>query len=134
MDIRRRLVELDLVALLPVSAMSLENLPRAPVKELLGVLISTAAGAPLRNGQALAVLCTQPAAAVMVARAGRALRELGRAQVEIAPVPGVVTGTVAVGLLESAADLLAGELISTVQQGSVSRKMSPRGIECGATL
>src|ERR1700751_4496540 len=41
------------------------------------------------------------AGAVMVDRARRALRELGRARAEIQPTPGVIAGSVSVGLLES---------------------------------
>ena len=54
------------------------------------------------------------AGAVMVERAGRALRELGRARAEITPPPGVVGGVVTVGLLESAVDLIAGRLTAAV--------------------
>jgi LysR family transcriptional regulator, nitrogen assimilation regulatory protein len=47
-------------------------------------------------------------------RARRALTELDRARAELAPEPGVVTGIVTVGLLESAAELLATSLVSAV--------------------
>jgi DNA-binding transcriptional LysR family regulator len=57
------------------------------------------------------------AGAVMVERAGRALRELGRARAEITPPPGVVGGLVTVGLLESAVDLIAGPLTSAILDG-----------------
>lgn len=49
-------------------------------------------------------------------RARRALTELDRARAEIAPVPGVVTGLVAVGLLESTAELLAEPLVAAVRR------------------
>jgi LysR family transcriptional regulator, nitrogen assimilation regulatory protein len=49
-------------------------------------------------------------------RARRALTELDRARAEIAPPPGIVTGLVAVGLLESTAELLADPLIAAIRQ------------------
>jgi LysR family nitrogen assimilation transcriptional regulator len=49
-------------------------------------------------------------------RARRALTELDRARAEIAPAPGIVTGLVAVGLLESTAELLAEPLVSAVRR------------------
>ncbi|WP_246868613.1 LysR family transcriptional regulator [Saccharopolyspora sp. ASAGF58] len=54
------------------------------------------------------------AGAVMVDRARRALNELERARAEVQPTPGVVTGVVTVGLLESATDLLAEPLVSAI--------------------
>ncbi|MFE1172517.1 LysR substrate-binding domain-containing protein [Streptomyces sp. NPDC058773] len=51
---------------------------------------------------------------VMVERARRALTELDRARAEIQPAPGVVTGIVTLGLLESTADLLAAPLVSAL--------------------
>lgn len=56
------------------------------------------------------------AGAVMVDRARRALNELERARVELQPTPGVVTGLVTVGLLESTTDLLAEPLVSVMAQ------------------
>ncbi|GHB73636.1 LysR family transcriptional regulator [Streptomyces viridiviolaceus] len=58
----------------------------------------------------------QPTAAgtVMVERARRALNELERARAEIQPTPGVVSGIVTVGLLDSASNLLAEPLASAV--------------------
>jgi DNA-binding transcriptional LysR family regulator len=47
-------------------------------------------------------------------RARRALTELDRARAELTPTPGAVTGIVTVGLLESAAELLAEPLVSAV--------------------
>ncbi|MBP2328002.1 DNA-binding transcriptional LysR family regulator [Kibdelosporangium banguiense] len=47
-------------------------------------------------------------------RARRALTELDRARAELAPTQGVITGIVTVGLLESAAELLAEPLVSAV--------------------
>jgi LysR family transcriptional regulator, nitrogen assimilation regulatory protein len=47
-------------------------------------------------------------------RARRALTELDRARAELMPTPGAVTGIVTVGLLESAAELLAEPLVSAV--------------------
>jgi LysR family transcriptional regulator, nitrogen assimilation regulatory protein len=47
-------------------------------------------------------------------RARRALTELERARVELTPTPGVVTGIVTVGLLESTAELLTEPLVSAV--------------------
>jgi LysR family transcriptional regulator, nitrogen assimilation regulatory protein len=49
-------------------------------------------------------------------RARRALTELDRARAELAPPPGAVTGMVAVGLLESTAELLAGPLVSAIRR------------------
>jgi LysR family transcriptional regulator, nitrogen assimilation regulatory protein len=49
-------------------------------------------------------------------RARRALAELDRARAEIAPAPGIVTGLVAVGLLESTAELLAEPLLSAIRR------------------
>ncbi|WP_433716326.1 LysR family transcriptional regulator [Nocardia sp. CA-084685] len=54
------------------------------------------------------------AGTVMVERARRALHELDRARAELRPAPGVVTGVVSVGLLESAADLLTEPLVSAL--------------------
>ncbi|QUH03665.1 LysR family transcriptional regulator [Saccharopolyspora erythraea] len=54
------------------------------------------------------------AGAVMVDRARRALTELERARAEVQPTPGVVTGVVTVGLLESTTDLLAEPLVSAI--------------------
>ncbi|USX53942.1 LysR family transcriptional regulator [Lentzea sp. HUAS12] len=47
-------------------------------------------------------------------RARRALTEIERARAELAPTPGVVTGIVTVGLLESAADLLTEPLVTAI--------------------
>ncbi|WP_344943118.1 LysR family transcriptional regulator [Actinomadura miaoliensis] len=55
-----------------------------------------------------------PAGAIMIDRARRALGELERARAEIRPSPGTVTGIVTVGLLESAADLLAEPLVAAL--------------------
>lgn len=54
------------------------------------------------------------AGATLVERARRALNELERARAEIQPTPGVVTGIVTVGLLDSASDLLAEPLVSAL--------------------
>lgn len=54
------------------------------------------------------------AGALLVARARRALHELERARAEVRPSPGVLTGAVTVGLLDSAADLLAEPLVSAL--------------------
>ncbi|OXY91783.1 LysR family transcriptional regulator [Streptomyces diastatochromogenes] len=54
------------------------------------------------------------AGAIMVDRARRALNELERARAEVRPAPGVVTGIVTVGLLESTAELLAEPLVRAV--------------------
>ncbi|MFI1337742.1 LysR substrate-binding domain-containing protein [Streptomyces sp. NPDC020845] len=52
--------------------------------------------------------------AIMVDRARRALKKLERARVEVQPTPGVVTGIVTVGLLESTTELLAEPLVSAL--------------------
>ncbi|MGW3567549.1 LysR family transcriptional regulator [Streptomyces sp. NPDC000941] len=54
------------------------------------------------------------AGAIMVDRARRALNELERARAEVQPTPGVVTGIVTVGLLESTTELLAEPLVSAL--------------------
>lgn len=54
------------------------------------------------------------AGAIMVGRARRALNELERARAEVQPTPGVVTGIVTLGLLESTSDLLAEPLVTAV--------------------
>ncbi len=54
------------------------------------------------------------AGTTLVERARRALAELDRARAEIQPTPGVVTGIVTVGLLDSASDLLAEPLVSAL--------------------
>jgi LysR family transcriptional regulator, nitrogen assimilation regulatory protein len=54
------------------------------------------------------------AGTALAERARRALAELERARAEIAPIPGAVTGIVTVGLLESAAELLAEPLVSAL--------------------
>ncbi|MEU6602846.1 LysR family transcriptional regulator, partial [Streptomyces flaveolus] len=51
---------------------------------------------------------------IMLDRARRALTELERARAEVQPTLGAVTGIVTVGLLESAADLLAEPLVSAL--------------------
>ncbi|MFF1691928.1 MULTISPECIES: LysR family transcriptional regulator [unclassified Streptomyces] len=58
----------------------------------------------------------QPTAAgtTMVDRARRALNELERARAELQPTPGVVSGIVTVGLLDSASNLLAEPLASAI--------------------
>lgn len=56
------------------------------------------------------------AGASLADRARRVLHELDRARAELAPTPGVVTGIVTVGLLESAAELLAEPLVSAVRR------------------
>ncbi|WP_328609143.1 LysR family transcriptional regulator [Amycolatopsis sp. NBC_00345] len=48
----------------------------------------------------------------LAGRARRALAELERARAELAPEPGVVTGIVSIGLLESTAGLLAEPLVA----------------------
>jgi DNA-binding transcriptional LysR family regulator len=62
-----------------------------------------------RQGMALTA-----AGVVMAGRARRALRELGLAQVEIAPTPAAVRGVVAVGLPDGLAELICGPLIAAV--------------------
>jgi DNA-binding transcriptional LysR family regulator len=54
------------------------------------------------------------AGANLAARARRALAELERARAELAPSPGVITGVVTLGLLESAAALIAEPMLSAV--------------------
>ncbi|MFF0696583.1 LysR family transcriptional regulator [Streptomyces sp. NPDC003236] len=55
-----------------------------------------------------------PAGTTMVERARRALNELERARAELLPTPGVVSGIVTVGLLDSASNLLAERLVSAI--------------------
>jgi LysR family nitrogen assimilation transcriptional regulator len=55
-----------------------------------------------------------PAGIGLADRARRALAELDRARAELAPTPGVLTGIVAVGLLESTVGILAAPLVSAV--------------------
>jgi LysR family nitrogen assimilation transcriptional regulator len=59
-------------------------------------------------------MITTEAGAVLVDRARRALVELDRARAEIRPQPGVVSGTVRVGLLESVMDFVVEPLVSAV--------------------
>jgi DNA-binding transcriptional LysR family regulator len=54
------------------------------------------------------------AGASLADRARRALAELDRARAELAPAPGVITGIVSVGLLESTAELLTEPLVAAV--------------------
>jgi len=70
-------------------------------------------GIPLfeRTGQGMR---PTEAGAIMVDRARRALNELERARAEVQPTPGVVTGIVTLGLLESTSDLLAESLVTTL--------------------
>jgi LysR family transcriptional regulator, nitrogen assimilation regulatory protein len=49
-------------------------------------------------------------------RARRALAELDRARTELTPAPGVVTGVVSVGLLESTADLVTEPLVAALRR------------------
>lgn len=51
---------------------------------------------------------------VVIEHARRALGELERARAEVRPSPGMVTGIVTVGLLESTADLLSGPLVAAL--------------------
>lgn len=55
------------------------------------------------------------AGVALAERARRALTELERARAELTPAPGVVTGIVTLGLLESTAALLAEPLVSAVR-------------------
>jgi DNA-binding transcriptional LysR family regulator len=57
-----------------------------------------------------------PAGEVLVDRARRALLELERATAQIRPEPGHVTGIVAVGVLESLADLIPAALATAVRE------------------
>jgi DNA-binding transcriptional LysR family regulator len=57
---------------------------------------------------------TTESGALLVERAQRALNELERARAEIQPTPGIVTGIVTVGLLDSVVDLLAEPLVSAI--------------------
>ncbi|NUU21644.1 MAG: LysR family transcriptional regulator, partial [Streptomycetaceae bacterium] len=57
---------------------------------------------------------TTEAGAAVVERARRALRELERARAEARPVPGVASGIVSLGLLESTSDLLAEPLVTAI--------------------
>ncbi|WP_231644994.1 LysR family transcriptional regulator [Sciscionella sediminilitoris] len=59
---------------------------------------------------------TTEAGSALVERARRALTELDRARAELAPTPGVVTGIVTLGLLESTAELLAEPLVARLSQ------------------
>lgn len=70
-------------------------------------------GIPLfeRTGQGMR---PTEAGTIMVDRARRALNELERARAEVQPTPGVVTGIVTLGLLESTSDLLAEPLVTTL--------------------
>ncbi|CAM5603109.1 LysR family transcriptional regulator OS=Streptomyces aurantiogriseus OX=66870 GN=GCM10010251_27810 PE=3 SV=1 [Streptomyces aurantiogriseus] len=70
-------------------------------------------GIPLfeRTGQGMR---PTEAGAIMVDRARRALNELERARAEVQPTPGVVTGIVTLGLLESTSDLLAEPLVTAL--------------------
>lgn len=56
------------------------------------------------------------AGASLADRARRALAELDRARAELTPTTGAVTGIVTLGLLESAAELLAEPLVCTVRR------------------
>ncbi|TDB90606.1 LysR family transcriptional regulator [Actinomadura sp. KC216] len=51
---------------------------------------------------------------VVIEHARRALGELDRTRAEVRPSPGMVTGIVTVGLLESTADLLSGPLVAAL--------------------
>lgn len=53
---------------------------------------------------------------VVVEYGRRALRELDQAKAEIRPSSGMVSGTAAIGLLPSTADLLAAELVECLKQ------------------
>ncbi|CAM5531253.1 HTH-type transcriptional regulator HdfR [Streptomyces antimycoticus] len=65
------------------------------------------------------------AGAIMADRARRALNELERARAEVQPTPGVVTGIVTVGLLESTTDLLAEPLVSRSGPGPSRYRAAP---------
>jgi LysR family nitrogen assimilation transcriptional regulator len=54
------------------------------------------------------------AGTTLAERARRALTELDRARAELSPVPGMVTGLVSIGLLESTAEMLAQPLAAAV--------------------
>ncbi|PXY28408.1 LysR family transcriptional regulator [Prauserella muralis] len=68
-------------------------------------------GVPLFERTRHGMRLTAPGA-TLVERARRALTELDRARAELAPAKGELTGIVAVGLLESTADLLAAPLVA----------------------
>ncbi|MFL9923278.1 LysR family transcriptional regulator [Herbaspirillum lusitanum] len=53
---------------------------------------------------------------ILANRARRALHELDQAKADIAPAPGIVSGTVTIGLLPSTGDLLAAALVSHLRQ------------------
>ncbi|GAA1893259.1 LysR family transcriptional regulator [Actinomadura bangladeshensis] len=70
-------------------------------------------GAPLFERTRQGMRPTQ-AGTVVIEHARRALRELEQARAEVRPSPGMVTGIVTVGLLESTADLLSGPLVAAL--------------------
>ena len=53
---------------------------------------------------------------LLAERARRALRELDQAKAEIVAAPGTVSGSVAIGLLPSIVDLLAGPLVKALKE------------------
>jgi len=64
------------------------------------------------------------AGAVLIERARRALRELDMARDEIRPTPGTLAGQVAVGLLPSTGELLAGPLVRRLKENHPKLQVS----------
>ncbi|MFM0246940.1 LysR family transcriptional regulator [Paraburkholderia sediminicola] len=78
-------------------------------------LLEDDVGAPLFERDRRGMQLTE-AGHILLDRARRALRELEAAQQEIRPTPGLVSGTVSLGLLPSSCELLTGPLVGALQR------------------
>ncbi|QLD50684.1 LysR family transcriptional regulator [Paraburkholderia fungorum] len=78
-------------------------------------LLEDDVGAPLFERDRRGMQLTE-AGQILLDRARRALRELESAQQEIRPTPGLVSGTVSLGLLPSSCELLTGPLVGALQR------------------
>jgi DNA-binding transcriptional LysR family regulator len=78
-------------------------------------LLEDDVGAPLFERDRRGMQLTE-AGQILLDRARRALRELETAQQEIRPTPGLVSGTVSLGLLPSSCELLTAPLVGALQR------------------
>ncbi|KAE8760065.1 LysR family transcriptional regulator [Paraburkholderia madseniana] len=78
-------------------------------------LLEDDVGAPLFERDRRGMQLTE-AGHILLDRARRALRELESAQQEIRPTPGLVSGTVSLGLLPSSCELLTAPLVGALQR------------------
>ena len=102
-------------------------------------LLEDDVGAPLFERDRRGMQLTE-AGHILLDRARRALRELESAQQEIRPTPGLVSGSVSLGLLPSSCELLTAPLVGALQRTFPQIRVSlsvgytdhlQRWLECG---